>query len=155
MTKKKKHRQAVRKANLQHKQGEKTANKTRTIGKSARKKVDLKKDHPMFPFWARLRMGKWRTTLVIDEEKSLNNKTNKIEDQFVHREATTPTDDEARNKKFERISPNPDKTKAEDMLLKSPRKHPKHMFELHNKDMDMPKELKDKYDKNNHKDKKT
>lgn len=127
-------------------------------GKSVRKKVDLRKQHPRFPFWARLRIEKNRTTLVIDEEKSLNKKTNKIEDQFVHREATSPNDDETRNKKYERISPNPDKDKAKegiDMLLKSPRKLPKDKFKMHNKDLDMPKHLKDKYEKNNHKDKKT
>lgn len=121
----------------------------------ARKNMDLTKEHPRFPFWARLRMGKWRTTLVIDEEKSLNNKTNKVEDQFVHREATSPNDNEVRNKKYEQISPNPDKTKKDNMLLKSPRKHPKHMFEPHNKDLEMPQHLKDRYDKNNYKDKKT
>ncbi len=123
-----------------------------------RKNMDLTKEHPRFPFWARLRMEKWRTTLVIDEEKSLNNKTNKVEDQFVHREATSPSGNEKRDNKYERIRPNPDKDKAkkgEDMLLKSPRKRAKHMFELHNKEMEMPKQLKDRYDKNNFKDKKT
>ena len=70
---------------------------------------------------------------------------------FVHREATSPKDNEARDKKYERISPNPDKTKKDDMLLKSPSKLPKTMFISHNKNLDMPQHLKDKYDKNNKK----
>lgn len=122
--------------------------------KQTAKKNDLTKKHPKFPFWARLRLGKWRTTLVIDEEIALNNKTNKVEEQFVHREATSPTEDEKRNKKYERISPNPDKDKAKegiDMLLKRPTKHSKHKFEIHNKNLEMPQHLKDKYDKNNKK----
>jgi len=120
---------------------------------NASKNINLVKEHPLFPFWARLKINKSRTTLVIDEEKSLNKKTNKIEDQFVHREATTPNDDDARNKKYERISPNPDKTKKDDMLLKKPTKLPKILFKPHGRNLDMPKELKDKYDKNNYKEK--
>ena len=35
------------------------------------------------------------------------------------------------------------------MYLKSPRKLPKKMFKTHNKKLDMPKDLKDRYNKNN------
>ena len=36
--------------------------------------------------------------------------------------------------------------------MKSPRKHPKYLFVPHDKDLDMPEELKQRYEKNNHKD---
>ena len=38
-----------------------------------------------FPFWARLRISKNRTTLVIDEEQGIDKKTKKEADLFVHR----------------------------------------------------------------------
>ena len=100
-----------------------------------------------FPFWARLKISKHRTTLVIDEENYLDKKLKKRVDGFVHREATSK-----KHKGFEIITPNPDKDKRpEPMYLKSPRKLPKRMFEVHNKNLDMPKYLKDKYNKNNYK----
>lgn len=99
-----------------------------------------------FPFWARLRIGKKRTTLVIDEEKVVNKKTKKIEDGFVDREAT-----HTYRKDFEEIFPNPDKSDKRPMYLKRPTKKPKRLFEPHNKKLTMPKCLIDKYDKNNRK----
>ena len=59
-----------------------------------------------FPFWARLKISKNRTTLIIDEDKVKNKKTNKIVDGFVHREATSQY-----HKNFEEINPNPDRGK--------------------------------------------
>lgn len=99
-----------------------------------------------FPFWARLKISKNRTTLVIDEDKVKNKKTNELEDGFVHREATSQF-----HKGFEEIKPNPDKDKKDPMYLKSPRKIPKTLVKPHNKNLDMPQFLKDRYDKNNRK----
>ena len=106
-----------------------------------------KKEFPKkFPFWARLKISKKRTTLVIDEECTVNKKTNKLEDMFVHREAT-----HTYKKDFEKVFPNPDKDDPEPMYLKRPRKHPKRMFEPHNKRLNMPKSLADRYNKNKRK----
>lgn len=121
----------------------KNASKT-TTGKEMSK--DLTKSHPKFPFWARLKISKKRTTLVIDEEKYLDKKTNKIEDGYVNREAT-----HTYRKDYECIEPNPDRNDSEPMYLKRPSKKPKRMFELHNKNLDMPEHLKSKYEKNNKK----
>lgn len=109
--------------------------------------MSKKKDFPInFPFWARLKINKTRTTLVIDEERVLNKKNKQFENGFVHREATSKY-----HKGFEEIKPNPDKSKKEPMYLKSPRKLPKRMFKPHNKDLYMPKHLQDRYSKNNKK----
>ena len=99
-----------------------------------------------FPFWGRLKIGKNRTTLVIDEEPVVNKKTKKLEDGFVHREAT-----HSPKKDREKISPNPDKSDNKDMYLKRPQKLPKRLFEPHNKNLEMPKHLKERYEKNNSK----
>lgn len=99
-----------------------------------------------FPFWARLKISKNRTTLVIDEDIVKNKKTNKIVEAFVHREATSQY-----HKGFEVIKPNPDKDKEEPMYLKSPRKIPKTLIKPHNKNLDMPQTLKERYSKNNKK----
>ena len=108
-----------------------------------------KKELPKkFPFWARFRMSKQRTTLVIDETSVVNKKTNRLEDGYVHREAT-----HTERQDYERIYPNPDKDDPNPMYLKRPRKHPKKLFEPHNKDLDMPERLRERYDKNNKKDK--
>ena len=40
-----------------------------------------------FPFWVRMKIGKNRTALVIDEEKVKNKKNGRMVDGFVHREA--------------------------------------------------------------------
>lgn len=110
--------------------------------------MSKKKETPSeFPFWGRLKISKNRTTLVIDEDKALNKKNKKIVDVFVHREATSKY-----HKGFEEIKPNPDKSKRPNsMYLKSPRKIPKELIKPHNKDLEMPKELKDRYSKNNKK----
>lgn len=114
------------------------------------KNVDNKKikvEFPKkFPFWARLKIGKKRTTLVIDEEKYLDRKTKRIEDGFVHREST-----HTYRKDFEMIKPNPDPSDSEPMYLRRPTKKPKRLFEPHNKNLDMPEYLKERYDKNNRK----
>lgn len=110
--------------------------------------MNKKKEFPSkFPFWARMKINKNRTSLVIDEEKVINKKTKKLEDGFVHREATSQY-----HKGFEEIKPNPDKDKRPNsMYLKSPRKLPKRLFEPHNKELEMPDILKNKYSKNNKK----
>lgn len=99
-----------------------------------------------FPFWARLKIAKKRTALVIDEEFSYNKKTKKKEDMFVHRETT-----HSYKKDFEKIFPNPDVLDKKPMYLKRPKKKPKRLFEPHNKKLNMPKELIDRYNKNNFK----
>ena len=99
-----------------------------------------------FPFWARIKIGKKGTTLVIDEEKVINKRTKKIEDGYVDREATHTS-----RKDFEKIYPNPDPMDKEPMYLKRPSKKPKRLFEPHNRNLNMPKHLKDRYDKNNYK----
>lgn len=106
-----------------------------------------KNDFPNeFPFWARLKIGKKRTTLVIDEEMVVNKKTKKLEDGFVNREAT-----HTYRKDFEKIFLNPDTSDQQPMYLRRPTKKPKRLFELHNKKLIMPKHLKDRYDINNRK----
>lgn len=97
-----------------------------------------------FPFWARLKIGKNRTTLVIDEDLAFNKKTKKFEDGFVNREAT-----HSYRKDYEEIKPNPDKTDNKPMYLRRPTKKPKRLFEPHNKKLDMPQYLKNRYSKNN------
>lgn len=99
-----------------------------------------------FPFWARLKISKKRTTLVIDEEQIIDKKTKKVEDAFVHREAT-----HTEKKDYEKIEPNPDPTDTKPMYLKRPSKLPKRMFEPHNKKLNMPEHLIELYDKNNNK----
>lgn len=110
---------------------------------AVKKTSKVKKEFPSkFPFWARLKISKQRTTLVIDEEPVINKKTKKEEDGFVHREATHTKKDD-----YEEIKPNPDRTDSEPMYLKRPRKLPKRMFEPHNKNMDIPDDLKKRYSK--------
>ena len=96
------------------------------------------------PFWGEIENIKNRTTLVIDEERSINNKTKKVEDMFVHREAI-----HTKKKDYEEISPNPDPNDSEPMYLKRPSKLPKALFNPHNKQLNMPKHLKERYSKNN------
>ena len=99
-----------------------------------------------FPFWARLKIAKRRTTLVIDEDVVEDKKKKKTVEAFVHREAT-----HTYKKDHEKIDPNPDKSDPKPMYLKRPKKLPKYMFEAHNKDLDMPEELVKRYAKNNKK----
>lgn len=109
------------------------------------------KEHPKkFPFWARLKISKHRTTLVIDEDIAKDKQKNKLVDGYVHREATHTYSPD-----YDEIKPNPDKDDPEPMYLKRPRKHPKRLFEPHNKTLDMPEHLRQRYDKNNLKDEKT
>lgn len=105
-----------------------------------------KQEKRNFPFWGRLRFEKKRTTLVIDEEPVINKKTKIEEPGYVHREAT-----HKEKKGFEKIYPNPDKTDPEPMYLKKPKKTPQRMIKPHNKNLDMPKHLKERYSKNNKK----
>lgn len=108
-----------------------------------------KKQFPeKFPFWARLKISKRRTTLVIDEDKAYDKQKQELVDGYVHREATHTEKSE-----FEKIDPNPDKSDLLPMYLKRPRKLPKRLFEPHNKNLDMPEYLRERYDKNNEKDK--
>lgn len=100
-----------------------------------------------FPFWGRLVLNKNRTTLVIDEDKAYDKVKHSEVDGFVHREATS-----VYHKGFEEVYPNPDSSKSEPMYLKSPRKVPKYMIVPHNKALNMPEELRQRYEKNNHKD---
>ena len=105
-----------------------------------------------FPFWARLKISKNRTTLVIDEEKEVYNKQKKRKEEgFVHREAIHPNEDGSNVKRYEKIDPNPDRTDNKPMYLKNPSKLPKVLFKPHNKDLDMPVHLRERYNKNNHK----
>lgn len=76
----------------------------------------------------------------------VNKKTKKLEDSFVDHEAT-----HTYRKDFEKIFPNPDSSDKQPMYLRRPTKKPKRLFEPHNKKLIMPKHLKDRYDKNNHK----
>ena len=109
--------------------------------------MNNKKSFPnMFPFWARLKISKRRTTLVIDEEYAYNKKNNKKEDCYIHREAT-----HTERKDYEKIVPNPNKNDKLPMYLKRAKKLPKRMFEPHNQNLYIPKHLKDLYDKNNKK----
>lgn len=99
-----------------------------------------------FPFWARLKFGKKRTTLVIDEDTAYDKQKKKMVEGFVHRESTS-----VKHKDYEEISPNPDKDKKGSMFLKRPKKTPKHLFEPHNKTLDMPNSLIERYKNNNNK----
>lgn len=114
-----------------------------------RKNMDLKKEHPRFPFWARF-LGdkkKHRTTLVIDEEMTTDKVSKQLVEGYVHREVISKYKGGR-----EEIKPNPDKDKRPNpMYLKRATKAPKAQFIPHNKNLEMPKQLKDKYDKNNYK----
>ena len=104
-----------------------------------------------FPFWARLKISKNRTTLVIDEEQAKDKKNNLVPG-FVHREAIHVRDNDPKKlKNYERIFPNPDFDDKDPMYLKRPSKLPQVLFSPHNKQLNMPQHLIDKYDKNNKK----
>lgn len=98
-----------------------------------------------FPFWARLKISKNRTTLVIDEDEAYDKQYKKTVEGYVHREATHSKG------QGERIYPNPDPDDKDPMYLKSPSKLPKRLFKPHNKSLNMPQDLIDRYDKNNNK----
>lgn len=112
---------------------------------TATKTEKAKKSFPeKFPFWARLKIEKKRTTLVIDKGKAIDKKKGREVDGFVHREAT-----HSARKGYERIHPNPDKSDSKPMYLKKPKALPKTLFVPHNKNLDMPKHLQERYEKNN------
>lgn len=121
-------------------------------GKKVKKeeKVISKSEEPVFPskfpFWARLKIAKNRTTLVIDEEEVFDKVKRKNVEGFVHREAT-----HSYKKEYEKVYPNPDRSDKRDMYLKRPAKLPKKLFKPHNKNLDMPNEFVERYDKNNKK----
>ena len=102
-----------------------------------------------FPFWARLKISKNRSTLVIDEDLAYDKKKKKTVPGFVHREAVSPN--KKGNSDYEEIFPNPEKGKNIPMYLKRPKKTPKELFKPHNKNFDMPISLKQRYQKNNKK----
>ena len=104
-----------------------------------------------FPFWARLKISKNRTTLVIDETTEENKKTKKVEEHFVHRESIHPNEDGSNVKGFEIITPNPDPDDERPMYLKRATKLPKRLFKPHNKKLNMPKHLSERYAGNNKK----
>ena len=105
---------------------------------------ERKKFPEKFPFWARMKIAKNRTTLVIDEEPYFNSKSGRFNNKFVHREAT-----HSYKKDYEEVIPNPDNKDNKPMYLKRPRKHPQELFKPHNKVLTMPENLKEKYSKNN------
>lgn len=118
------------------------------------KATDSKKQFPdKFPFWARFKPNKNRTTLVIDEEQVKRKNSDKVDDCFVHREAIHCNEDNkyVLSGDYEKVEPNPDNDDNTPMYLKRPHKHPKRMFAPHNKNLTMPEDLRERYDKNNHK----
>ena len=95
-----------------------------------------------YPFWGRLKIGKKRTTLVIDEDLAYDKKKKKNVPGFVHREST-----HSYKKDYEKIYPNPDSSDKEPMYLKRARKLPKNLIAVNNKKLSMPNHLKDRYSK--------
>ena len=99
-----------------------------------------------YPFWARLKIDKRRSTLVIDRDMAMDKKKKKLVPGFVHREVTSQY-----KKDREKIEPNPDPKKTEPMYLKGPKKTPKNLIKHHDGNFNMPDELKERYSKNNKK----
>ena len=63
-----------------------------------------KKSFPdKFPFWARLKISKNRTTLVIDETDAYNKVKKRMEPGFLHREAIHPDETFSNVKGYEEI----------------------------------------------------
>lgn len=116
-------------------------------------KADNKEFPNKFPFWARFKPNKNRTTLVIDEEQVKRKNSDTVDDCFVHREAIHCNDDNkyVLSGDYEKIYPNPDRSDSSPMYLKRPHKHPKRMFAPHNKSLIMPEHLQQRYEKNNSK----
>ena len=96
-----------------------------------------------YPFWARLKIDKNRTTLIIDRDLVKDKNKEVLVPGFIHREATSKF-----KKDREKIYPNPDKTKKNPMYLKSPRSIPKSLIRKHNKNLEIPEYLKERYSKN-------
>ena len=99
-----------------------------------------------FPFWARMKISKNRTTLVIDDEPIYNKTSKKFTNNFVHREAI-----HTYKKDYEEIFPNPDLNDPRPMYLKRPAKMNQKLFNPHNKKLSMPKKLQECYARNNKK----
>ena len=114
--------------------------------KKANKPINRDKFPKEFPFWARLKFGKNRPTLVIDEDLAKDKKKKKLVPGFVHREVI-----HTYKKNYEEVFPNPDKSDPKPMYLKKPVKTPIVLFTVNNKKMEIPKNLKEKYKKNNKK----
>ena len=115
-----------------------------------------KKEFPdKFPFWARFKPNKNRTTLVIDEEQVKRKNSDTVDDCFVHREAIHCDDDNkyVLSGDYEKVFPNPDISDNSPMYLKRPHKHPNRMFAPHNKNLILPENLRQRYEKNNDKNK--
>jgi len=93
-----------------------------------------------------MKISKNRTTLVIDDEPTYNKTSKRFSNNFVHREAI-----HTYKKGREPIIPNPDRTDPDPMYLKSPRKMNQRLFRTHNKQLDMPEHLNQRYKKNNKK----
>ena len=121
----------------------------RIFNKNKTNTVNKKNTFPeKVPFWTRMKVGEKHPALIIDREKVVNKKTKKEEPGFVYREGT-----HTYKKDREELKPNPDRTDKDPMYLKRPEKKPQRLFEPHNKKLDMPKHLKQRYDKNNYKNK--
>ena len=101
----------------------------------------------IFPFWGILKIGKRRPTLVIDETTDAYDKQKKkMVDGFVHREATSQA-----GKNREKIFPNPDTKRSEPMYLKRPTTIPKRLIAPNDNNLNMPEDLRKRYEKNNKK----
>jgi len=133
-----------KKVKISNQDNDNSNNSIKTDNQIKQKSANQDLKDKKFPFWARLKIGKNRTTLVIDKDIVKDKKKNEMVEGFVHREAT-----HTENKDFEKIDPNPDKDDKEPMYLKRPRKHPQNLFYPHNKNLDMPEHLKSRYEKNN------
>lgn len=110
------------------------------------KEKETEEKKHLFPFWGRLKIGKKRPTLVIDEEEVVHKKTKQKVPGYVHRETTHNKD-----KGYEEVKPNPDKPDSEPMYLKGARKIPQSLVKPLKEDFDMPEHLKKRYSKNNRK----
>ena len=109
---------------------------------SKEKLLAKRKQFPFnFPFWARFKPCKNRTTLVINDEYIYHD--GELKDiKFIHRESTSTN-----RKDYEKIFPNPDKDRTEPMYLKRPTSRSINKFGIHNKNLNMPKQLKNRYKK--------
>ncbi len=93
-----------------------------------------------------MKIGGDHPSLIIDEAVTYDKQKKKNVPGFWYREST-----HSQNKKYEEIYPNPNPKDERAMYLKRPQKKPKTLFVPWRKKMNMPKELQDKYSKNNKK----
>ncbi len=96
------------------------------------------------PFWARLKIGGKHPSLIIDREMIVDRRNKKLVPGFVYREST-----HSKDLGEEEIKPNPDKSDDSPMYLKGPEKKPQRLFKPMNKKLRMPKDLRERYQKNN------